>query len=161
MALKVSRREMGSWKEKAMRARARLKSASKKADRVVEQMVHTAEVGSAAFIAGVVQGRTGGVEVVGVPLDLGLAAGLHVLAFMGVGGRMSSHLHGFGDGFLAAFLATTGRGVGQSMLEKEKAGAGTTPAKTSGLPGGGRGSLPSRGAYLTDDERMAAMAASI
>ena len=154
MALKVSRRDMGSWKEKALRARKRLQAASKKADRVVETMVHTAEVGAAAFVAGVVQGRTGGVEVLGVPADLGAAALLHVLAFAGVGGKMADHLHGFGDGFLAAFLATTGRGVGQTMAEKE-----TKKAASKGLTSGAGHSLPGAGNYLTDDDRaMAAMA---
>ena len=158
MAVKVGKREIGTWKAKAMRARERLKSAGKKADRVVETMVHTAEVGSAAFVAGVVQGRTGGVEVLGVPMDLGAAAALHVLGFLGVGGKFASHLHGFGDGFLAAFLATTGRGVGQTMKEKAPA------AKTEGnLPAHhAAAALPSAGAYLTDDDRrMAAMAAAI
>lgn len=156
MALKVSRREIGGWKNKAMLARKRLQSASKKADKVVEQVVHTAEVGSAAFIAGVVQGRTGGVEILGVPLDLGLAAGLHGLAFLGIGGKMSSHLHGFGDGFLAAFLATTGRGVGVTMKEKLPAAA------TKGLPSGARNSLPSRATNLTQrDREMARMANAI
>ena len=82
----------------------------------------------------------------GVPLDLGLAVALHVGAFVGLAGSSSQHLHGFGDGFLAAFLTTTGRGVGQKWA------AGTLKAKTSGeLPGGG--------SYLTDDDRrMAALA---
>ncbi len=153
MALKVSRREVGNWKKKAMSARKRLQNVSKKTDKVVEQVVHTAEVGSAAFVAGVVQGRTGGIEVLGVPLDLGLAASLHGLAFLGIGGKASGHLHGFGDGFLAAFLTTTGRGVGVTMKEKMPAAA------TKGhLPS----SRPSQAAFLTDsDRRMAAMANAI
>lgn len=155
MAMKVSKKELQGWRAKAQRLQKRLKNASKKADRVVETMVHTAEVSSAAFIAGVVQGKTGGVEVLGVPMDLGLAAGLHVLAFAGVGGRMSSHLHGFGDGFLAAFLATTGRGVGQAWAAK----AAATKTKSSGV-----GHLP---AYSGDDyldmgdRELAAMAAAL
>ena len=152
MALKISKRDLGGWKGKALRAQNRMKNISKKADRVVETMVHTAEVSSAAFVAGVVQGRTGGIEVIGVPLDLGLAAGLHVLAFAGIGGKMSSHLHGFGDGFLAAFLATTGRGVGQAMKAKE---SGALPAATSGH-------ALNAGASLSQmDREMAAMAAQI
>lgn len=150
MALKVGRRELGGWKEKALRAKARLKSAGRKADETVITLVHTAEVSSAAFVSGVVQGRTGGIEVLGVPLDLGLAASLHVLAFAGVGGKMADHLHGFGDGFLAAFLATTGRGVGQAMAARAAA-----PAAAGHLGAGA-------GAHLTEaDRRMAAMAAAI
>lgn len=167
MALRIGKSELGGWKAKAMRARARLQSASKKADEVVETMVHTAEVGSAAFLSGLVQGRTtefnpdgsvkkqGGVEVLGVPLDLGLAAGLHVFGFMGIGGKMSSHLHGFGDGFLASFLATTGVGVGSAMAQKS---AGVTAS----LPAPAASGYLGPGARLTEaDRRMAAMAAAI
>lgn len=153
MALKISKRDLGGWKGKALRAQNRMKNISKQADKTVATMVHTAEVSSAAFVAGVVQGRTGGIEVVGVPMDLGLAAGLHVLAFAGIGGKMASHLHGFGDGFLAAFLATTGRGVGQAMKAKQTGSA--LPAATSG------GAL-GQGATLTDlDMQMAQMARAI
>lgn len=155
MALKLTRKDLTGWKGKALRAQNRMKSISAKADKTVGIVVHTAEVSSAAFVAGVVQGRTGGVEVLGVPMDLGLAAGLHVLGFAGVGGKMSGHLHGFGDGFLAAFLATTGRGVGQAMKVKQGTPALATPA-TSGALGSGQG------ASLSDmDRAMAQMAASI
>lgn len=155
MALKISKQNLSGWKGKALRAQARMRNISAKADETVQTLVHTAEVGSAAFVSGVVNGKTGGIEVVGVPLDLGLAAGLHVLGFAGVGGKMSGHLHGFADGFLAAFLATTGLGVGKAMAAK-------SPAATSGLPGGNDFSLPSGGATLNDlDLEMAAMAAGI
>ena len=157
---KIDKKTLGGWKEKAVRAQKRLQSATKRADVTIETIVHTAEVGSAAFVAGVVQGRTGGVEVLGVPIDLGAAAALHVLAFAGVGGKMSGHLHGFADGFLAAFLATTGRGVGQAWAAKEEA----TPAKATGeLMGHHAAALPAGpGAMLTEeDRRMAAMAAAI
>lgn len=152
MALKLTKSQLSGWKGKALRAQARMKNISAKADETVSTMVHTAEVSSAAFVAGVVQGRTGGIEVVGVPLDLGLAASLHVLGFAGIGGKMSSHLHGFGDGFLAAFLATTGRGVGQAMKSKQ---LGDTPAVKGELPEG-------QGTSLSDlDISMARMAAEL
>ena len=157
---KIDKKTLGGWKEKAVRAQKRLQSASKKADVAIETIVHTAEVGSAAFVAGVVQGRTGGVEILGVPMDLGAAAALHVLAFAGVGGKMSGHLHSFGDGFLAAFLATTGRGVGQAWAAKEV----KPPAEAKGeLMGHHAAELPAGpGVMLTEeDRRMAAMAAAI
>lgn len=155
MALKVTRRDLTGWKGKALRAQNRMKNITAKADKTVAIVVHTAEVSSAAFVAGVVQGRTGGVEVLGVPMDLGLAAGLHVLGFAGVGGKMSGHLHGFGDGFLAAFLATTGRGVGQAMKAKQGTSALKQPASSGALGSGSGASLSEM------DRAMAAMAASI
>ena len=83
----------GGWKEAALRLKSRMRNMSEKSEEGVETLVATAEISAAAFLSGVVQGRTGGIEVVGVPLDLGLGAGLHVLAFAGFGGRMSEHLH--------------------------------------------------------------------
>lgn len=140
----ITRAEVGSWKSKAMRLRGQMASNRMAATRTIETVVHTSEVSSAAFIAGVVQGRYGGIELLGVPLDLGLAVALHVGAFVGLAGKSSSHLHGFGDGFLAAFLTTTGRGVGQNWLAKS-----SSPAKTEGM-------LPGGGSYLTDDDRRMA-----
>ncbi len=157
MALKIGKSQLGNWKQKALKARARLQQAGKKADSVVTRVVHTAEVGTAAFTSGVIQGRTGGVEIVGVPLDLGLASGLHLLGFMGVGGKMSGHLHGFADGFLGSFLTQVGVGVGRTMAEKSGSGPAKLPAATAGALGPASG-----GARLTNlDRRLATMAASI
>ena len=153
MATRIGRAQMGRWKSAAMRAQARIRRSEARSRATIQTVVHTTEVSSAAFVAGVVQGRFGGIEVLGVPLDLGLAAVMHVAGFAGIGGRYSSHLHGFGDGFLAAFLTTTGRGVGQQLLARRGA------SSQGALPGGG-GALP--GAFLSeDDQRMAAMAAGI
>ncbi len=152
MPAMVTRADVGGWKQKALRLRSTMASNREAATRTIETVVHTTEVSSAAFIAGVVQGRWGGIELLGVPLDLGLAVALHVGAFIGLAGKASPHLHGFGDGFLAAFLTTTGRGVGQAWALK------SPPAQSSGALPGDKGG----GSYLTaDDRRMAAMAAAI
>lgn len=152
MPAKISRSDVGTWKSKALRLRARMQANRAAASRTIETVVHTTEVSSAAFVAGVAQGKWGGIELLGVPLDLGLAVALHVAAFAGLGGKLSPHLHGFGDGFLAAFLTTTGRGVGQAWAAKKG------DAESSGaLPGQSRG-----GSFLTDDDRrMAQMAAAM
>lgn len=156
MATRIGRGELGSWKNKALRLRARMRASENRTRQTVETVVHTTEVSAAAFVAGVAQGRFGGIEVLGVPMDLGLAAVLHVAAFAGLGGKMSSHLHGFGDGFLAAFLTTTGRGVGQQLLARK-----SQPSSSGTLPGQ-RGALPGGGTFLTeDDRRLAEMAAAI
>lgn len=150
MAARMTRSDVGSWKRRALSMRSKMAASRAAATRTVETVVHTTEVSSAAFVAGVAQGRWGGIELLGIPLDLGLAVALHVGAFAGLAGKMSPHLHGFGDGFLGAFLTTVGRDVGREWAAK------SPPAKSSGmLPGGG-------GSYLTDDDRrMADMAAAI
>lgn len=115
MPLQLSKTELRHAAKRARSLSSRLTTMRRKSEQVTERVVHSAEVGAAAFTAGIIQGRTGGVEVLGVPLELGLGVGLNLAGFMGLGGRMSTHLHGFGDGFLAAFLATLGRGLGVSQ----------------------------------------------
>ena len=84
----------------------------KRGESTVETLVSSAEVSASSFALGVVQGKYGPVSVVGVPLDLTVAAGLHLAGFLGLGGKASSHLHSFGDGALASFFFTLGRGTG-------------------------------------------------
>ena len=83
----ISRADVGGWKQKALRLRSKMASNREAATRTIETVVHTSEVSSAAFLAGVAQGRWGGIELLGVPLDLGLAVALHVGAFVGQIGR--------------------------------------------------------------------------
>lgn len=111
-----------------MKLKSRYESLAKRADGVrhktesaVEHLVSSAEVSGSAFALGVVQGKYGPVSVVGIPLDLTVAAGLHLAGFLGLAGKASPHLHSFGDGALASFFFTLGRGTGA----KWKA---TTPA---------------------------------
>jgi len=91
----------------------------KRGESTVEHLVSSAEVSGSAFALGLVQGRYGPVSVAGVPVDLAAAAGLHLAGFLGLAGRSSAHLHAFGDGALASFFFTLGRGTGA----KWKAGA--------------------------------------
>ncbi len=99
--------------------KARLANIRKTAEKSTEKMLRTAETGGAAFTMGVIQGKTGGVEVVGVPVDLGLGIALNVLGYFGAAGKMSDHLNNVGDGCLAAYLTTVGRGVGQNWEQKK------------------------------------------
>jgi len=133
--MKVSAHELAEMGRKLKSAQSRANSALDRAEKIVEGVVHTAEVGSMAFAMGVVQGRTGGVEVIGVPLELGIGVALHTFGWIGDWsgrGVLSGHLHGFGDGALAAYLTTLGRGAGIKWAQKS----------TGALPGGGGGLFP-------------------
>jgi hypothetical protein len=90
-----------------------LKRVKAQAQENVESIVGTAEMGTAAFGMGIIDGRFGGVEVLGMPLSLLSAAGSHLVGFLGVA---PSHMHAFGNGFLANYLTTLGNGVGARML---------------------------------------------
>jgi len=71
-----------------------------------------------AFGFGVLQTKVGGIEIVGVPLELLAGVGAHAAAFMGIGGKAGSLLHSAGNGALAAWAVTMGRGVGEHMNAK-------------------------------------------
>ena len=128
MALKLSQSDVMELKDRAERLANRARSAVAKADEVIAKAVRTSEVSLAAFGMGLAQGRYGSVEVMGVPMDLGAGLGLHLLGFAGVGGRHSDHLHGFGDGALASYLTTLGKGIGAGMRAK----AGLPPVSVKG-----------------------------
>ena len=112
MAVNLSQTEVLDLRRRAESAISRARSALAKADVAVDKVVHATVTGGSAFMFGVVQGRYGGVEIVGVPVDLGAAVLLHAAGFMGIGGKASEYMHAAGNGALASYLTTLGRGVG-------------------------------------------------
>lgn len=123
--LAISRSDAERLLKTAQNARASIKRARERADEAIGRIVQTTEIGSAAFVMGVVNGRWSGVEVLGVPLDLLAGGGLHVLGFMGIA---PDHLHNFADGSLASYTATIGAGIGREMAAK----AAAVPPAASG-----------------------------
>lgn len=119
MAATLTTKQIEELETTALRAKARVAKIKEQADAAVEKVVSTAEISTAAFTMGVIDGRYGGVEVLGIPLSLGLAAVAHLTAFLGVA---PGHLHSFGNGFLASYLSNLGNGVGAKMaIEAQQA----------------------------------------
>jgi len=106
------------------------------ANRATQQAVRTAEVGGTAFLLGLVQGRTDGIEILGVPLEAAVAATALRFSLLGGAGDSSHHIAAVGDGATAAYLNTLGRGVGVTMRQKALGtgggGAATTSVVTKG-----------------------------
>lgn len=125
--LSMTRAEVESLYKRAQSAQSRIKRVKEQADEVVDTIVATVETTGAAFALGMVNGRYNGVEVVGVPLDLLLGGGAHVLGFLGVGGE---HLHNMGNGAFCSYSTTLGAGIGREMAQKAAAAAAAQ------LPGG-------------------------
>ncbi len=132
MAMNLSRADLARAASRAESMRNRMANLKKRTEKVAERAVHTLECGSAAFGFGVLHGKTfdaatneAGLKVMGVPLELLAGAALHGAGFLGLGGKMSSHLHGFGDGAIAAYLTTTGVNLGLKMAEGQSAGGGS------------------------------------
>src|SRR3990167_5983244 len=124
MGLKLSQAEVMDVHAKAISAISRAKSALAKADEAVDTTVTAVVTAGAAFACGVVQGRYGGVEIIGVPSDLGAGVALHALGFMGIGGKSAEYMHAAGNGALACYAATLGRGVGVDWKSKALSGGG-------------------------------------
>jgi hypothetical protein len=119
------------------------------AEKATKQLVRTAEVGGTAFAVGLIQGRTDGVEVFGLPFELLVGGGATVFSLMGGAGDHSHHLAAIGDGAIAAYATTLGRGVGVTMRQKALGGA-TSPES---LPSGSSsGSVTAKGVRLTPEE---------
>jgi len=160
MALSVSQKDIINFKNHAERAIKKSRTVIEKSKQTMDTVVNTTEVGAAAFLFGLAQGKFGGIQIVGVPLDLLAGIGLHIAAFSGVGGKGNQkHLHAFADGALASFFNHLGRDVGyavQTPADRERITKYATAKKKqyATLPGGqysfGVGS--SGGASLADEE---------
>lgn len=152
MALKVAASSLTRYKNLAEKAMERARRVREKGQEAIERGVRTTVSSATAFGLGMVQGRTGGVELFGkLPLELLVGAGAHVAGYMKVGGRNSEHLHAVGDGALALYAGTMGRAVGTQWK---------TTGRLLGAPKVA-GELPSSGAdYASDEELASAVAAA-
>lgn len=121
--LQLSKADVMRMRERAERLQAYAKRTLEKSKEVVSTVVTTIEVTAAAFGWGVIKGKWGEVEIFGAPLTLVAGLTLHVLAFFGVAGNMSTHLHAFGDGTLASWASTTGIAAGDAWRAKALAPA--------------------------------------
>ena len=112
MAHALTATQITELENNALSMKARISKMRAKSTEQVESLVGATEMATAAFTMGVIDGRWGGVELVGVPLSLLVAGSGHLLGFLGVA---STHMHNFANGSLAAYLTTLGNGVGARM----------------------------------------------
>jgi hypothetical protein len=85
--------------------------------------VGTLEVGAGAWLGGVVEGRTSGASlpVLGLPINLGVAAALLAAGHLNAGGEeWSSHFNNLGNGFLGSYAAATGYAFGKRWKDTGK-----------------------------------------
>jgi hypothetical protein len=123
--MKALARIRGFSKLAALRSKmARLHGATSKmrakAGETMETMVRSGEIAATSFALGVVHTRFADAGnrppmVFGVPVELLGGVAAHAFALMGVGRGMESHMRAVGDGALAVYFSTVGRGVGKQM----------------------------------------------
>jgi len=122
MAHALSATQVAELESTALNLKNRLARMRDKSNEQVESLVGATEMATAAFAMGVIDGRWGGVDVVGVPLGLLVAGTGHLFGFLGIA---PTHMHNFANGSLAAYLTTLGNGVGAKMaMDAAKAPAG-------------------------------------
>lgn len=133
--VKVTERHISKLRSLADKALARARAVREKGEEVMGTLTRTAVISGTAFGLGVVQGRTGGIELGPIPLDLAVAAAAHAGGFLGIAGKHSEQLHNVGDGAAALFAGTVGRGIGANWKATGK--LSLAGAKVSGmLPAG-------------------------
>lgn len=120
MALSITRRDIEEAHSYARDALRNVRGMSQAGENVVGSVVQTLEVAAGATAVGVLTGRFGPLHFAGnpIPLDLCTGVGMHLLAFMGIAGQHSPHLHNFADGILAGYLTKFGVGFGTEMRAK-------------------------------------------
>lgn len=88
------------------------KRAREKVGETMENVLHAAESTGTAYALGYLRGKADNPNkfelVSGVPTDLSVAAGAHLMALMGVGKGMESHLAAIGNGALASYAVVQG-----------------------------------------------------
>ena len=151
--LSISKNEASQLIQKAKSAQASVRRVREELTEKVEAVVSGAEVAATAWGLGVINGRYGGVEVVGVPLDLLVGAAGHVLGLCGVA---PSHMHAIGNGGVASLTHTLGLGVGRDM--KNKAIAASTDVNMSGGPARAPGAVASGNGGGVSSDRLRAIA---
>jgi hypothetical protein len=149
MGINITRRDIEQAHATAKRALSAADKASAKGESIVGHLTQTLEVGAGALGFGVVAGRYGAVNVLGVPVDLVSAVGVHLLAFAGIAGKYDEHLHNFGDGVLSSYLTKLGAGLGTSWRIKSGASpfsSGENARMHGGMPTSHAGTLFTPGA---------------
>jgi len=146
-AIQVSKAHLTKAQERINSLQNRISKFRDHAAKTTEKVVRSVEVGAAALTVGIVQGRVGSVEIMGVPFELGAGVALNLLGYFNAAGKYSDHLCNFGDGALASYLTTVGKGVGGAMK-----------AKSLGAGAAGQINAPAKGYNLTPDEVAHAMA---
>lgn len=110
------------------KAKSKLAHMREKWEETTESLMGSAEISAAAFGLGYVNGRYGGLELFGVPLELLLGAGLTLVAQTKIAGKSSGHMANLGNGALAVYFGTLGTGLGRQSRSQAAVPAVTPPA---------------------------------
>lgn len=125
--MKLSLGQLADIESKYTNAKKAVQRAREDARETVMAVVRSVEVGGTAFSFGIVNGRWGRPELLGVPVDLGGSIAFHSLGFL-MDKEIAGHLHNLGDGAMASYLTALGTGIGAKMLQESSAAAQASQA---------------------------------
>lgn len=142
MTLRISRRDVEDAYRYADRALKSVRDVDNMSP-TSRQLVRAGETLGTAAIVGYLSGRYGPLKVGNVPMDLAAGLGLHLAAFLGLGGKWDEHMHNVANGALLAYVVKFSVGLGTQSRAK----AGLPPVTVSGLqpevnPFPGHGNMP-------------------
>lgn len=139
MSLSISHNYLRSMAQRYHGLRQRHERVVAKGEAVVAQVGKTVEVAGSAFLFGVANGKLGGVELLGVPVDLAAGVAGHLAGFMLASPKTAHHFHNLSDGALACFAARQGASIGQDWKTTGRLfGKGSSNVRGE-LDGGGNG----------------------
>lgn len=125
--MQVSLKALESMESKAKSAMNRVKTIKAEAEGTVLAVVTSVETLGTAFSFGVINGRWGSPELLGVPVDLGTGLAMHAIGFFADDGK--DHFHALGNGALCSYFSSLGAGVGRRMLEEVQKAQAQLPAQ--------------------------------
>lgn len=132
-AIQISRHHLAKVHAHAASLRSRLARVSHKAERAFDIGVGSALTVGTGAAFGLLHGRHGPVEVMGVPLELGAGAVGVGAALLGVGGKWADHIGRIGAGMLTVYAYSTAKGAGTNMKLKGQQEI-ASESTTRGLP---------------------------
>lgn len=141
------RETVSSLKAKLSNARARAAKAREETTAAVAQALQAVEVSGTAFGLAYARGRFGDEEgelaVMGMPVGLLAGIGGHAVAFLGIAGEYSEHIHNISDGALAEYAVQQGQSIGmQHKIEAESSTEGRIGAARRGTHRGLGAGMP-------------------
>lgn len=138
-AIQISRHHLAKAHKIAQSAQNRLKKVSQHAERAFDIGMDSALAAGTGAALGLLHGRHGPVEVMGVPVEMGGGLALIALGVLGVGGKHAGKLAAIGTGGVTVWGYNSAKGAGVNLKSKANKKDETT-----------QGALPSQS--LSDEE---------
>lgn len=131
-AIQVSRAHLARLSHHLHRAKQRVQSVSAKAEHAFDIGISAGLSVATASGLGFLHGRHGGVEVAGVPLELGLGVVGTIGALAGIGGKHSDKMGAVSATLLGVYGYNTAKGAGLKMKKTADDAALKAGTKTTG-----------------------------